>query len=172
MALVTVTFKNGVSGVWSWSLAAPGEESSDIFFYGTEGTLRDTTGSRFSVFHLFERRPDQREAGHLQLADGRRRTLAELEQEFRTSIEVEERDRLFAGDADDGFALEIWDFLETVRGNRPTPEVDGWGGMKSLAIGAAVYESALTGDVVQVDDILDGTRDSFQRPIDEHWGLV
>ena len=33
---VTFSFKNGVAGSWSWSLAAPGEEAYDVTFYGSQ----------------------------------------------------------------------------------------------------------------------------------------
>ena len=43
--------------------------------------------------------------------------------------------------------------------------------MRSLALGDAIYESGLTGEVISVDDVLSGKRSAFQDPIDEHWGL-
>ena len=61
--------------------------------------------------------------------------------------------------------------MEILRGNREAPEIDGWEGMRSLALGDAIYESGLTGEVVLVDDVLDGSRSEFQDPIDAHWGL-
>ncbi|MEZ4729490.1 MAG: hypothetical protein R3E79_20355 [Caldilineaceae bacterium] len=88
-------------------------------------------------------------------------TRSEAEQEF-----------LYPGGTTDGFSIEIWEFLEILRGNREKPEIDGWEGLRSLAIGDAIYESALTGEAVQVDDIVNGTRTLFQDPIDEHWQLA
>ena len=55
---------------------------------------------------------------------------------------------------------------------QPGPEIDGWEGMRSLALGDAIYESGLTGEVVKVEDVLNGTRSAFQDPIDEHWDLT
>jgi len=168
---ITFTFKSGVVGSWSWSLAAAGEAHHNVIFHGSEGSLRDTTDSRFRIFHLFERRPGQREAGVLTRADGSSYTLDEIEEMHIASLSLDERESIFPGGTDDGFAIEIWDFLETVRGNRAHPEVDGWEGLRSLAIGEAIYESALTGDVVVVDDVYSGRRSAFQDEIDAHWGL-
>ncbi len=169
---VTFTFKSGVVGTWSWSLAAAGEAHHNIIFHGSGGSLRDTTESRFRIFHLFERRPDQHEAGVLTQADGTQYTLDTLESLHMQSLSFEEKERLFPGGTDDGFAIEIWDFLETVRGHRPHPEVDGWEGLRSLAIGEAIYESALTGKQVAVDDVLSGRLSTFQDAIDAQWGLL
>ena len=44
--------------------------------------------------------------------------------------------------------------------------------MRSLAVGEAIYESALTGEVVHVDDIISGKRSRFQDAIDAHWHLT
>jgi predicted dehydrogenase len=168
---VTFSFKSGLVGTWCWSVAAPGEAHAHVAFYGSQGCLLDETDSRFRIFHLFERRPGQREAGRLLRSDGTVHTLAELEALYRQSLSAEESELLFPGGTDDGFAIEIWEFVDLIRGNRLAPEVDAQEGLRSLAIGDAIYESAFTGDVVRVDDILSGRRGAYQAPIDEHWGL-
>ena len=168
---VTFTFKSGVVGTWSWSLAAPGEEAYDVTFYGSQGSLRDTTASPFSIFHLFERKPEKKETARLVSADGTVYDMRQLEELHRATLTPEEEELLYPGGATDGFSIEIWEFLEILRGNRAAPEIGGWEATRSLALGDAIYESGLTGDVILVDDILDGTRSSFQDPIDAHWGL-
>lgn len=168
---VTLTFKSGLVGTWNWSVAAPGEPKASVVFYGSEGSLEDTTPSRFRIFHLFERRPDQRESGQLVRHDGKRLQMDELETLYRQQLNEHESEWLFPGGSTDGFAIEIWEFLELVRGNRTQPEVGAAEGIRSLALGDAIYESAFTGDVVRVDDILSGARRNFQESIDEHWGL-
>jgi len=35
----------------------------------------------------------------------------------------------------------------------------------------AVYESATSGQVVKVDDVLSGKIDTYQAPINEHWKI-
>ncbi len=169
---VTFTFKSGVVGSWSWNLAAAGETERSVVFYGSEGALRDTTENPFAIFHLFERRPGERETGELVRLDGKSYTLAELETLHEESLSEAERELLYPGGATDGFAVEIWEFVEAVRGNRERVEVDGWEGLRSLATGEAIYESALTGDVIHVDDVIAGKRRAYQAPIDEHWGLA
>lgn len=168
---VTFTFKSGVVGTWAWSLAAPGEEAYNVTFYGSEGSLRDTTAGRFSIFHLFERRPEQKESARLLQKDGTEYSMAELEKMHLATLSEAEREYFYPGGTTDGFSIEVWEFLEILRGNLDKPEIDGWEGLRSLAIGDAIYESALTGEVVRVDDVVSGKRATFQAPIDEHWGL-
>jgi predicted dehydrogenase len=168
---VTFSFKSGVVGTWTWSVAAPGEPMVNVAFYGSEGSLHDTTDSRFRIFHLFEWRPEKREDGYLVRQDGTRYTLAEVEKLYLESLSPAEAESIFPGGSEDGFAIEIWEFVELLQGRRSHPEVDAEEGIKSLAIGEAIYESAFTGDVVKVDDILSGKRDSYQAPINAHWNL-
>ena len=169
---ITFTFKNGVVGAWTWSLAAPGEEAYNVTFYGSEGSLRETTAGRFSIFHLFEHRPEQVATARLIRADGTEYSLAQLEQMHRATLSEETRELLYPGGATDGFSIEIWEFLEVIRGHQQQPEIDGWEGLRSLAVGEAIYESALTGEVIDVDDIITGKRSRFQDPIDEYWNLA
>ena len=171
-AFVTFTFKSGVAGVWAWSVAAPGEEAYDVAFYGSRGSLRETTNRPFSIFHLFQRTAEFKETARLTRADGSVLTMEELEAMHRGGLTDEEDEFLYPGGATDGFAIEIWEFLEILRGNRAAPEIDAWEGMRSLALGDAVYESALSGEAIRVDDVLSGARSSFQDPIDAHWGLA
>ena len=70
----------------------------------------------------------------------------------------------------DGFALEIYDFINAIKDRRP-PEVDGWTGLKAKAIAIAIYESAWSGEAVSIADVLDGKINGYQKEIDERWGL-
>jgi predicted dehydrogenase len=170
---VTLTFKNGVVGTWSWGLAAPGESSANVVFYGSQGSLRDTTDSPYLIFHLFwrEARSGLVESGRLTKADSTELSLEEAEKMHLEALGEEESEFLFPRGVTDGFAFENWEFMEAVRGTREKVEVDGWEGLRSLAICEATYESALTGEVIRVDDVISGERGSYQAPIDEHWGL-
>ncbi len=168
---VTFSFKSGVVGTWTWSVAAPGEQIVNVAFYGSEGSLHDTTDSQYRIFHLFEWSPDRREDGYLVRHDKTRYTLAEVEAMYLDSLTPEQAEFTFPGGVEDGFAIEIWEFVELLQGKRSRPEVDAVEGIKSLAIGEAIYESAFTGDVIRVDDILSGKRDSYQAPINAHWNL-
>ncbi|MBV7339715.1 hypothetical protein KFU94_68185 [Chloroflexi bacterium TSY] len=171
-AIVTFTFKNGVVGTRSWGLAAPGEEAYNVTFCGSEGSLRDTTGERFSIFHLFERRLDQIETARLTRADGVEYSMPQLHQMHQENLTPDEQELLYPGGMTDGFSIEIWEFLEILRGNLEKPEIDGWEGLRLMAICDAIYESALTGEVIQVDDVASGNRSLFQDPIDAHWNLT
>jgi predicted dehydrogenase len=172
-AFVTFVFKNGVVGTWSWGLAAPGESFTNLFFYGSRGSLRDTTDSRFSVFHLFWRNGESglMESGRIVKEDGTELTLHDVERTYMASLNDEEREMLFPHGVVDGFAQENWEFIEAVRGNRPGVEVDGWEGLRSLAICEAIYESAYTGEPIVVDEVFSGARRTYQAPIDKHWQL-
>ncbi len=98
--------------------------------------------------------------------------MPELEQMHRASLDPAAQEQLYPGGTTDGFAIEIWEFLEILRGKREKPEIDGWEGLRSLAVGEAIYESALTGAVVHVDEIISGKRSRFQDAIDDHWHLT
>ncbi|MCC6456431.1 MAG: Gfo/Idh/MocA family oxidoreductase [Caldilineaceae bacterium] len=168
---VTFSFKSGVVGTWAWSIAAPGEPIINVAFYGSEGSLHDTTDSLYRIFHLFEWSPNRREDGYLVRQDGTRYTLAEIEQMYLASLSPEQAESIFPGGSEDGFAIEIWEFVELLQGKRTRPEVDATEGIKSLALGEAIYESAFTGEAIKVDDVLSGKLDSYQAPINAHWNL-
>ena len=159
------TFKSGAVGTWSWSLASPGEPLQELTFYGSQGSLRDTTDSAYAVFHLFF------EQGVVTRSDGATRTLAELKSAYCEALSDDELEHWYPRGLDDGFGFEIWEFIEAARGDRDGVEVDGWEGLRSLAVCEAIYESALTGQVVAVDDIVSGAKGTYQAPIDAHWGL-
>src|SRR5690606_13976647 len=101
---VTFSFKSGVVGTWAWSIAAPGESLVNVAFYGSEGSLHDTTDSMYRIFHLFEWRPDTREDGYIVRQDGTRYTLADVEQMYIESLSPEEAESVFPGGSPDGFA--------------------------------------------------------------------
>ena len=162
---VTFTFENGAVGSWAWSLAAPGDELQELIFYGNGGSLRDTTDNPYTNFHLFF------ETGEVVQADGTRYTLADLEADYRAALTDQEWAHYYPHGVDDGFAYEIWEFIEAARGNWDGVEVDGWEGLRSLAVCEAVYESALAGEPVAVDDVISGEHSEYLDPIDAHWGL-
>jgi predicted dehydrogenase len=172
--IVTFTFKSGVIGSWSWCLAAKGALASNMTYHCSNGSLRDTSDNQFRVFHLFERRgpePERLEQGLITFANGAEMSLAALEQVHQAALSPSQREFLFPAGVTDGFTYEIWEFLECIRGNRPKPEVDGWEGLRSLAICESVYESALCGQPVKVEDVVSGKLRAYQAFIDEHWGL-
>ena len=92
---VIFTFKSGLVGTWNWSVAAPGETRAGVRFFGSEGSLEDTTESRFRIFHLFERRPEARESGKLLRTDGATYDMAQLERMYLDQLDEAEADTLF-----------------------------------------------------------------------------
>jgi predicted dehydrogenase len=105
------------------------------------------------------------------LKDGTTRALEEYYKEYLEALGEKGRQRVFPHGIEDGFALEIYDFLTAVRDGRP-PEIDGEQGLRAKAIALAIYESNATGQAVRVQDVLDGKVDSYQRPINEQWGIT
>ena len=67
-------------------------------------------------------------------------------------------------------AVELHDFGEAILTGR-APEVDGRLGMTALAAILGVYESALAGRAVTMDEVLAGEVREYQRDIDEALGL-
>jgi hypothetical protein len=43
--------------------------------------------------------------------------------------------------------------------------------LKAKAISIAIYEAAMTGQTVKVQDVIDGEVEVYQRPINERWNL-
>lgn len=66
--------------------------------------------------------------------------------------------------------IEIGDFVAAVLDGRP-PEVDGLGGMRSVALVLAVLESDALGRPVTVDEVLSGAVHGYQEDIDAALGL-
>ncbi|MEW6755901.1 MAG: Gfo/Idh/MocA family oxidoreductase [Candidatus Latescibacterota bacterium] len=104
-------------------------------------------------------------------ADGKAITSRDLELDYLLSLSCEERERLFPHGVQRSLAIECHEFVDCIRQGR-RPEVDAEAGLAGLAVSAALYESAVCGQAVRVDDVLCSRIDAYQRPIDEHWGLV
>ena len=52
------------------------------------------------------------------------------------------------------------------------PETSGAEGLRDLACAFAILESSALGRQVTLEEMLDGQADSYQREIDEQYGLV
>lgn len=69
-------------------------------------------------------------------------------------------------DVDAGhLAIEQADFIDAILDGR-SPEVDGMGGLRPLAVVHAIFESGLLGRAVSVDEVLDGSLHAYQDDID------
>jgi predicted dehydrogenase len=163
-AVIVITFKSGVVGTWSWSFTVPGKETRNIVFYGSDGSIEDTGYSdRFVVYHLFMN------GGEFRGRDGSYLSMGEMQSRMRQDLGPERLHQYFPNGVTDHFATELWDFLDAVEHGRK-PEVDGWGGLATIGLVEAIYESAVGGKAVKVADALSGAAyHGWQRDIDAYW---
>ena len=169
--VAVITFENGVIGTWSWTVAAPGADHLNMTFYGSDGLIcydgDDTYPATFKdVFHPFM----IKERGYVQKVDGSRFKITELGEMYCDTLSVPEIERLFPFGIEDSYALEVYDFIDSIMTGR-SPEVDGRSGLQSKAIAIALYESGYSGESVKIADVLDGHINGYQHEIDEYWGL-
>ena len=147
---VLMRFRGGAVGQMLGGVAGHGEPTGNALspiIYGTKGVLKGTEvvldgGKRADAADLFSRQASR----------------AQVEQWYPSGIS-------------DPFALELLDFLRSVETGRPM-ETDGMEGLRALACSYAVLESSNANHPVKVEDVLTGKVDAYQRPIDEHYGLV
>jgi predicted dehydrogenase len=97
--------------------------------------------------------------------------MDELREEFLDSLSADDKEKLFPRGITNAIALGIYDFLDAIRSDRE-PEVTGWDGFAAQAICDAIYESSYCGQAVNLDDVISGKIEAYQRDINEHWGLV
>jgi predicted dehydrogenase len=159
-SMTIINFQNGATGTWSVSTQLPGQQFSNVVYYGTEGSIVEQN----DPFH------GPRITAKVVVKDGTERPLEEYYKEYLAALGEKGRQQVFPHGIEDGFALEVYDFLTAVRDGRP-PEIDGDLGLRAKAIALAIYESNATGQVVRVQDVLDGKVDAYQRPINEKWGI-
>ena len=108
--------------------------------------------------------------GNCVLADGSEVSREQIQADYMASLSDEEKTRLFPYGATDGFAIEVWDFVNAIASGR-RPEMDGLDGLRAKALCESCYESATLGRPVKFVDVLDGRISAYQAPIDEYWGL-
>jgi predicted dehydrogenase len=68
-------------------------------------------------------------------------------------------------------AIELWDFGDAILNHRP-PEVDGHLGMTAVAAILGVYESALLGRSVTMQEVMSAAVTGYQDEIDQDLGLL
>lgn len=159
----TLRFRSGVVGFWAMSLAGHGESDARQLIYGSKGCVNglDVT-----------------------LDDGRRISSEAIVEGFMDRLRGDERERLFprgtydevefAPDASNplryGVAIELYDFADSVI-KRRRPEVDGYEGLKDVALGHAILESSYARAPVHVEDVELGKVERYQAEINRHLGL-
>jgi predicted dehydrogenase len=156
-----IKFESGLPVTWTYSRSFYGEPVRRATYYGSEGTLHDLG----FPFHPFQG------GGRAELADGTTVSSERIQEDYLASLSEEEKERLFPYGATDGFAIEVWDFVNAIAEGRK-PEMDGRDGLRAKALCEACYESATLGASVDFDAVLAGDIDAFQQPIDAFWELA
>jgi len=161
--VATITFKNGLVAVWSWTMAAPGYTYTNVVHYGSKGCILDHGDAFHGPFGSAE----------IIIQDGPRKIttpMAEMQRQYMAQLGEAKKNALFPYGFMDGFVLECYDFLDSIEKKRK-PEVDGETGLKAKAICESIFESACIGQAVKYNDVLNGKIEEYQKPINEHWGL-
>ena len=153
-------FKSGVHVTWTYSRSLYGADVRIGNYYGSEGTMYDLG----FVFHPFQG------GGEALLADGTTMSSEQIQGAYMASLDEKTKAHLFPYGATDGFAIEVWDFVNAIATGRQ-PEMDGHAGLRAKALCEACYESATAGKPVKFADVLAGKIDAYQRPIDAFWKL-
>jgi predicted dehydrogenase len=156
----TLRFQSGVTVTWTYSRFLYGPELRFANYYGREGTLQDLG----FPFHPFQG------GGDALLADGTTVSQEAIQTEYLSTLTGEQKDRLFPYGSTDGFAVEVWDFVNAVASGRK-PEMDGHDGLRAKALCECCYESAVAGKPVKFVDVIEGRVDAYQKPIDDFWHL-
>ena len=148
--LATLIFERGGLGQLWWSWAMHG---GTLDIPGTPALM----GSKGSI-----------RGGEVTLDDGRR---LQLKDAFEQALTDDERERFFPHGIRDAYAISQLDWLRAIEAGRD-PETSGEEGLRDLACAFAMLESSALSRQVTLQEILDGTVDTYQREIDKHYGLV
>ncbi|MBD3184767.1 hypothetical protein GF312_20970 [Candidatus Poribacteria bacterium] len=163
--IASIKFKSGVVGTWNWSGIAPGKSLSYTVYYGSKGSIY--SGG------VYPNSPQ------LQLWDDTIKEPSELIHEFVTKVDKADLERFFPQEVypepekvtgDHGVLLEVYDFLKAIIDNRP-PELGGWDGLKAQAVPIAFFESAQSGQVVTIDDVMEERVEAYQQEINHKWRI-
>ncbi len=153
-------FADGPLVTWTYSRALHGAEARQATYYGSEGTLYDLG----FPFHPFQG------GGRAVLADGSEISNDEIQETYLATLTEAARARFFPYGATDGFAIEVWDFINAIAEGRK-PEMEGADGLQAKALCESCYESAVLGRPVKFDAVLAGDINAYQAPIDAYWEI-
>ncbi len=101
------------------------------------------------------------------LEDGSTAGLADL---YERECPADRKARDFPLGLTDTFTLAQYEWLQAVRERRP-PETSGRDAMTSLACAFTVLEAAQAGRRVEVEEVVSGSLETYQRPINQHYGI-
>ena len=147
--MALLEFGNGVTGEWTSTNVARGQGFGRRVIYGSEGSLDLKDG--------------------LQMGE-EKRTIQELTEEYMEHLPADEKERLFPRGITETVATELWEFIQAVQG-KARVETDGLEGYKAEAISFALYESAVAGRWVTLDEIEDLRLEAYQAEINADLGL-
>jgi predicted dehydrogenase len=156
-SIATLTFKNGVTGTWIITGAAPGRRISYNSYHGSRGSIYGGGGT-------------YPQAPQLQLWNDTITEPDKLQQMYMDSLGKEEKERLFPHGITEGVTIEVYDFIKAVV-QRTRPELDGLDGLKAQTICEAIYESSWCGQAVKVADVFDEKITGYQDEINERWRI-
>jgi predicted dehydrogenase len=165
-----ITFANGALGQWVEHHAGHGEAFRHRMVFGTTGSLavpEDRTGKPLRLI----------------LDDGEDMTDERI-LDFAPSYRLEPlAAMLFGGERPRSYdfdfvttdrkliALEYAELATCIR-TGASPEVDGHTGRRAVALVHALFESQVAGRPVTMAEIESSAVDTYQREIDEHYGLI
>lgn len=147
--MALLQFHSGAIGNVVFSWAGHGEHtgfSDGGAIYGARGSLK---GGRLTL-------------------DGQ--PAQDVLQLFRQQTSTQQQTQFFPHGIKDSFALELGEFLTAVEQSRQ-PETNGIEGLKDIAPGLAILESSALNRPVSVADVEEGRLETYQQPINDHWGI-
>lgn len=156
----TINFKRGITGIWTCTLAAPGEGFNKVVYYGSEGSLVDSG----DIFH------GPFDGAKVVLKDGKEYSMEQLKKDYFKELGDEGMEKLFPHGFTDGVLLECYDFVDAIE-NDSEPNVTAEMGLKAKSICESIFESGFCGQAVKYDDVVSGKIDAYQKKINEHWNL-
>ncbi|HUT32352.1 MAG TPA: Gfo/Idh/MocA family oxidoreductase [Planctomycetota bacterium] len=147
--LAVLEFANGVSGVWTSTMAAPGRGFNQRVLYGAHGSLSWGAGLKTRTEEV---------------------AMADLIEQHKAALGEAEREKLFPRGVTDTVATELWEFLQAIQG-KATIETDGVEGLKALAICMALYESSVLGQPIAIADVESCKVETYQADLNEAAGF-
>jgi len=160
LSFAVLRFNSGVTGLWAWTSAAPGDSINHRIIHGDRGSVSWNKGLT---------QQGQGNLGQFTM------THQELIRQMLGEISEQEKQAFFPGGVgaradpwnfDVSMAIELWDFADSIARGRK-PEVDGELGVAAEAIPISIYESATLGEPVKVKDVELGTVDEYQHPLNK-----
>ncbi|MBS7635459.1 hypothetical protein KEJ34_08290 [Candidatus Bathyarchaeota archaeon] len=154
MTMAIIRYEENIFSQWTWTRAAPGKRIYMHIIYGSKGSLSDEGVQLEKIEGKIEVQP-----------------LNVLINNMRKKIRQEDLERLFPRGITDTFAIELYDFYDSIV-NKRNPEVDGMEAYKDMAIPLGFYESAVLNKPVKVKDVEELRVEEYQKEINEKLMLV